>query len=147
MDPWRTHLEDREFLALPFDQQLAKFRDCTRDSEAPVAWYPSAAILKRSNIGRLMEERGFNDYPDLYRWSCSEPGAFWQRMLHTLQIQFSEPPKRILGRPDQPRSPGWLDGALLNITDSCFTAPGERIAVIDVRQHRERQVVGLPQPP
>ena len=96
----------------------------------PIAWRPTAEEIARSNIGRLMREQGCTDYPSLYRRSCERQEDFWRVMLDKLQLRFATPPTRILGHPGRPQAPEWLQGASLNITESCFNAPADRIALI-----------------
>jgi acetyl-CoA synthetase len=104
--------------------------EAAKPGTVPIAWRPTAEIINQSNIGRLMREQGCPDYPSLYRWSCERQEEFWRVMLDKLQLRFATPPMRILGRPDRPQAPEWLQGSIYNITESCFNAPTDRIALI-----------------
>lgn len=108
--------------------------EAAKPGAVPIAWRPTAEEIARSNIGCLMREQGCPDYPSLYRWSCERQEDFWRVMLDKLQVHFTTPPKRILGRPDRPQAPEWLQGSSLNITESCFNAPADRIALISAAE-------------
>ena len=50
----------RENPELPFDEQLREFRFLVAEQAGPPAvWSPSAALLRDSNVGRAIRERGF----------------------------------------------------------------------------------------
>jgi len=95
--------------------------------EAP-AWVPDEATIARANLTRLMEEVGVTDFAALHRWSVTERAAFWAAVVERLGIVFRRPPEAVLAGGDV-EHPRWLSGALLNIVDSCFTAPADRVAV------------------
>ena len=92
------------------------------------AWLPDADTIDRSNLTAAIREQGFSSYAELYEWSTADRGAFWGMVLDRLGIVFDETPDRIVTGP--PRDPLWLPGARLNIVDSCFTAPGDKTAVV-----------------
>ena len=96
------------------------------------AWQPDAETIERANLTAAMRGQGLPSYADLHRWSIENRGAFWGVVLNRLGIVFDEPPDRILSGP--PRDPMWLPGARLNIVDSCFTAPGDKTAIVYRRQ-------------
>jgi acetyl-CoA synthetase len=92
------------------------------------AWQPDADTIERANLTAAIREQGLSSYAELHEWSIDERGAFWGMVLDRLGIVFDEAPERILDGP--PRDPLWLPGARLNIVDSCFTAPGDKTAVV-----------------
>jgi acetyl-CoA synthetase len=96
------------------------------DPLAP-AWRPSTATIADANLTALMAEAGFRSYDDLHRWSVLDREGFWGAVIDRLGIVFSRPPDRIVEGPAE--HPTWLPGARMNIVDSCFTAPGDAIAV------------------
>ena len=92
------------------------------------AWRPDSDTIESANVTAAMRERGLSSYDDLHRWSIDDRGAFWSMVVERLGIVFDVPPERIVAGP--PRDPTWLPGARLNIVDSCFTAPGDKTAVV-----------------
>ncbi len=92
-------------------------------------WEPDEESLSRSNLGRMMRERGFVAYEELHRWSVEDPEGFWSDALERMRIRFRESPECIL-RASDPRKPEWLPGARLNIGESCFPDRVEHPAII-----------------
>jgi acetyl-CoA synthetase len=92
------------------------------------AWLPDADTIERANPTAAIREQVLSSYAELYDWSTADRGAFWGMVLDRLGIVFDEAPDRIVTGP--PRDPVWLPGARLNIVDSCFTAPGDKTAVV-----------------
>ena len=92
------------------------------------AWLPDADTIERANLTAAIRDQGLSSYAELDEWSTADRGAFWGMVLDRLGIVFDETPHRIVTGP--PRDPLWLPGARLNIVDSCFTAPGDKTAVV-----------------
>ena len=92
------------------------------------AWLPDADTIERANLTAAIRDQGLSSYAELHEWSTADRGAFWGMVLDRLGIVFDETPHRIVTGP--PRDPLWLPGARLNIVDSCFTAPGDKTAVV-----------------
>ena len=76
-----------------------------------------------------MQWVGLGSYADLHRWSTDNRAEFWRRVIAELGIIFKRTPDKILDLSDGPAQPRWLEGALLNITDSCFQPTDCTIAV------------------
>ena len=121
----------------PFAEQWREFQRIYRNRPdgdgPPLAWRPSAEIVERSNIGRLMRELGFSGYDELQEWSVRERGAFWQVAIRRLGIVFDRPPREILTG-DYPIDPTWLPDARLNSVESCFRAEPSKVAIIHGRE-------------
>ncbi len=98
------------------------------------AWSPTHAEIQSTNIHRLMQECSLTAYDDLYSWSVTETEAFWKRMLDVLGIHFQTPPTQTLDLSKGAEHPDWLVGARLNITDSCFLAPDDQVAIVHARK-------------
>ena len=66
----------------PFEEHWDRFQAIYRGRQAsdgpPLAWQPTDAQIARSNLGRLMQQLGFDAYADLHRWSVSERATFWE---------------------------------------------------------------------
>ena len=96
------------------------------------AWRPTDEIVAHANLTTLMADGGFPYYEDLHRWTVLDPEGFWGEVIDQLGIVFTEPPEAVVSGPAD--DPTWLPGARMNIVDSCFTAPGDRTAVV-FRRH------------
>ena len=96
--------------------------------ERRVVWRPDEETIRYANLTKVMHDLGFASYDALYRWSIGSREDFWEHVADRLGIVFVESPERPLtGSPLHPR---WFPGARMNIVDSCFTAPEDRIAVV-----------------
>jgi len=94
------------------------------------AWVPSRDETRASNLGRLMEERGFRDYAEFHRWSVEHREDFWATVIQKLQVRFRTKPARILDPRSEATHPAWLPGARLNIAESCFNADLGKAAIV-----------------
>ena len=118
----------------PFEEHWDRFQAIYRDRQAsdgpPLAWQPTDAQIARSNLGRLMQQLGFDAYADLHRWSVSERATFWGRVIEHLGVVFSKTPNEILDLRNGVKNPRWLPGAELNCVDSCFTTKKDKGAIV-----------------
>jgi acetyl-CoA synthetase len=96
----------------------------------PPAWSPDEQDVADANLTGFMARRGFTRYPELYTWSVTERDAFWRAVIEDTGILLANPPDAYLAHPDTPEDPGWLEGASLNIVQSCFRAEASETAVI-----------------
>jgi acetyl-CoA synthetase len=122
----------------PFSQDWDVFSDPerTHPREAPpIAWWPDDAVTKGSNLFALQSELGLASYEALHRYSVDEREDFWSRVLDRLGIVFQTPPTRIVDLASGVKHPRWLPGAELEISRSCFTAPGEDTAIVYGREN------------
>jgi len=128
----------RENPGLPFDDQWREFQTILAgrdEAEGPLAvWSPSSALMRESNIGRAMAERGFVTYDEFHRWSCRERETFWSFVIARLGLVFHSEPARVLDPSGSPTNPRWLPGALLNCVDSCFQADPTKTAIVSGRE-------------
>jgi acetyl-CoA synthetase len=119
---------------IPFDVHWARYLEifAARPAEAgpPPAWRPSEEQLAASNLGRLIDELGYDSYSALHAWSVDHRADFWEMVIERLGIVLLKPPVRLMGNLEDPRHPEWLPSAQMNCVDSCFTSPREKPAVI-----------------
>ena len=91
-------------------------------------WQPSHEIIEQSNLYEAMMDLGINNYVGLYNFSTVEREHFWDYVVQKLEIKFNHEVSPIL------RSDGlqnqWFLGAQLNIVESCFKAPEDKLALI-----------------
>lgn len=112
----------------PFSEHWECFQNTSR--HPPVAWEPNDAVRTQSNLFELQNELGLKNYEALHRFSVEHPEEFWSRVLARLGIVFEKEPQRILDLANGVKHPRWLPGAELDITESCFTAPPDKTAIV-----------------
>lgn len=93
-------------------------------------WEPMQKDIQSTHLYQALQELKFKNYDELYRWSVSHIDAFWEFVIRTLKIRFKRPYTTIATHTSQLENIDWLTGAKLNIVDSCFNAPCEKIAII-----------------
>lgn len=126
----------------PFDEHWRRFRDAYADDPGPpIAWEPSDDVRSHSNVDALRAELGASSYEALHRLSVDDPDAFWSRVLERLGIVFETKPDRILNLENGVQDPVWLQGASLDITRSCFTASGDKAAIVFGRNDGSRETL------
>ncbi len=125
----------------PFSEHRRIFRELQVDwpeSEGPPpVWWPDDDAQHNSNAAKLMDAIGVDRFSALHRFSVEHKEEFWQRVLARLGIVFAEPPERILDESRGPTDPRWLPGARLNVTQSCFNASSDTVAVTFGREGTE----------
>jgi acetyl-CoA synthetase len=89
-------------------------------------WEPSAEVLERSNVVRLMRSQGIDDYWELVRRSQEDPEWFWPAAIKDMGLEFSEPWREVLDVSDGPEWTKWFVGAKLNIARNCVHRWAER---------------------
>ncbi len=118
---------------VPFHVTLALFKQLHPtwpDVPAP-AWQPDDTTLEKAPLMHFMKAHGLQSVEETHAYSVQENQVFWKDMLKTLNIQFKIPPTRIVDLSAGTASPQWLPESKLNIIDSCFNAPAEKIAILD----------------
>ncbi len=127
--------------SISFDEQWARFvalSEARDPSLGPLpTWAPSHERIKASNAGQLMADQSIDTYDELHRWSVEHRIDFWQAVIERLGIVFDREPGTILDPQQVPTDPRWLPDARLNITDSCFGADPEHIAIIQGRERSD----------
>lgn len=108
----------------------ALFPAYLEEPENAPAWMPSIHDVSSSNLTGLMSKKGIGRVEDFHHFSVNEPQAFWQLMLDTMNIQFAKPFTTFMNLDKGLESPQWLDGAELNIVDSCFQADPKQTAIV-----------------
>ncbi len=92
-------------------------------------WIPPAEVIAAANLTDAIGDRGLADYDAFYEWSHTDRAGFWGYTTKRLGIRMAEPASAVLGEGSSPEHPIWFPGARLNIAESCFGAPPEKIAV------------------
>lgn len=109
--------------ALPL-ASLAQVTDLTP------AWQPTADVIAGSNLMGFMRDLGMDEYAELYDFSIAQRDTFWEAVIERLGIEFRTTYESVLGASGDAENPVWLEGARLNIVDSCFHGDPTATAVI-----------------
>ncbi|MEN8124424.1 MAG: AMP-binding protein [Bacteroidota bacterium] len=106
-----------------------------------VAWKPSKKIIEQSNIFKMMQINGFDNYLSFWRWSVDQKKSFWSQTISNLNIKFKKKYNTILDISKGVENPQWLKNASFNIVDSCFQNDNSAIAVIFQKENEKIQKV------
>ncbi|MFK5957549.1 MAG: AMP-binding protein [Lutibacter sp.] len=93
-------------------------------------WKPSKKIIEQSNIFKMMQANGFENYQDFWKWSVSNKEDFWEATVNNLGIKLTKKYTSILDISKGVENSEWLKNAKLNIVDSCFQNEDEATAII-----------------
>ncbi len=77
-----------------------------------------------------MLKNGFEKYEDFWKWSVQEKSEFWSQTVSNLEIKLQKNYTTIVDVSKGVEQAQWLQGAKLNIIDSCFQNKDESTAVI-----------------
>ena len=66
----------------------------------------------------------------LHRWSVDNRETFWREVIARIGVVFKTEPSTILDDSQGVTAARWLEGAALNIAESCFLATGDTPAVV-----------------
>lgn len=124
-----------------FDLVYADRLDADTSGRPAMAWIPSEEVIQAANATKFAAKQGLSGFDELFRWSIENRGAFWQAVAEELGIQFHQEPVAVLPEDSDAADTNWFEGALLNITDSCFLAPKEKPAIIQVNESGQRREV------
>jgi len=104
-------------------------------------WKPSIEIIEQSNIFKMMQANGFENYEDFWKWSVTKKEVFWEETLQNLGIELAQNYTSILDISKGVEHAQWLKNAKLNIVDSCFQNEDDSIAVIFQEEGKNIQKV------
>ena len=96
-------------------------------------WVPSPESIRKTNLYALMQERGAGSYSEIHAWSVEEPAKFWERTIRRLHISLRKPYARLLDLSRGAPQARWLQGAKLNIAESCLNGPKSNVAIVTRR--------------
>ena len=104
-------------------------------------WKPSIEFIEQSNIFKMMQEHGFENYEDFWKWSVTQKEIFWEETIQNLGIKLALNYTSILDISKGVENAQWLKNAKLNIVDSCFQNEDDSIAVIFQEEGKKLQKV------
>ncbi len=94
------------------------------------AWTPDEADIASANVTEVAARLDLAGIEEVHRWSVEHRSEFWRLVVERLGVVFRRPPEQVLGDEDSAERPRWLDGAKLNIAESCFRHDPGRVAVV-----------------
>src|SRR5210317_626281 len=94
------------------------------------SWKPSDALVRSSNIARVMRETKIKTYQDFWQWSVKERSQFWDTTIKTLNIPFKKLYSQVFDLSNGVEAATWLPNAELNIVDACFQNAPESAAIV-----------------
>jgi acetyl-CoA synthetase len=108
-----------------------------------VVWRPSAEVLERANVVRLMRRHGFDDVRDLILRSQNDPEWFWPAAIEDMGIEFSQPWERVCDLSRGPEWATWFVGGHVSVARVCVHRWAERtpdaIAAVFLGEDGERR--------
>jgi acetoacetyl-CoA synthetase len=99
-------------------------------------WNPPPDLAEGAAMTRLMRERGFGDYHELWRWSVEDPEGFWGAIWDFFGVEGSY--DRVLGDRTMPGAE-WFPGTQVNYAEHLFRDRNpERPAIVHASELREQ---------
>ncbi len=132
---WAQYVAElREGPGRPFEEHwsyfLENYRDRKQTDGPPIVWRPSEEQATGANLGRWMQQLGFDSYAELHGWSVNDRAKFWEEVVSRLGVVLSEEPDAIVDLSNGVTAPNWLPGVEMNCVDSCFTASPDKPAIV-----------------
>src|SRR5262245_48598915 len=84
-----------------------------------IVWRPTAEVVARAQITRLLRTLGVRDAAALHRRSIEDPEWYWTAVVRDLDIRWQRPFTRVLDEGRGPQWPTWFPGGRLNLADNC----------------------------
>jgi acetoacetyl-CoA synthetase len=112
---------------------------------ADPVWSPSADRVASSRLGAFIDRYapGLEAYPQLHRWSVTQPAAFWSAVAEHCGLALAKGPTAIVD--DFDRMPGarWFTGARLNYAANLLSGDADRIAIVFVNERGDRDEIPM----
>ncbi|MCB2224137.1 MAG: acetoacetate--CoA ligase [Actinobacteria bacterium] len=102
-----------------------------------ILWSPEPADVEATALWRFMRSlpHPFDDYHDLWEWSVTERGDFWQAMWDFAGVIASRPADAAVGREGMPGTE-WFPGARLNYAENLLRRDDDSPAIIAAAEGR-----------
>src|SRR5262245_41006234 len=84
-----------------------------------IVWRPTADVVARAQITRLLRRLDVRDAAALHRRSIEDPEGYWTAVVRDLGIRWERPFTRVLDETRGPQWPTWFPGGRLNLADNC----------------------------
>ncbi|WP_286694457.1 acetoacetate--CoA ligase [Spongiibacter sp. UBA1325] len=110
-------------------------------------WEPSAARIQRSQLSQFLQQldreqqRQFDNYADLHRWSVESPEAFWQSVWDFCDIRASQTSNQVLVDGNQFPGARWFPDARLNFAENLLRNRSDKTALISRLENGRRETI------
>ncbi|SDW13077.1 acetyl-CoA synthetase [Lutibacter oricola] len=104
-------------------------------------WKPTDRNIEQSNIFKMMQKNGFQNYNDFWRWSVDNKEDFWTQTVENIGIPFQKDFNKIVDTSKGVENAEWLKGAKFNIVDACFNNEDNAVAVIFQEEGKQLQKI------
>ncbi|MGB1542734.1 MAG: acetoacetate--CoA ligase [Spongiibacter marinus] len=110
-------------------------------------WEPSAARIQRSQLSQFLQQldreqqRQFDNYADLHRWSVESPEAFWQSVWDFCDIRASQTSDQVLVDGNQFPGARWFPDARLNFAENLLRNRSDKTALISRLENGRRETI------
>ena len=105
-------------------------------------WRPSAERIANSNLQRFLNAHArrlpTRDYAGLYRWSITQPAAFWAACWDFCGIRATQPYATVLAAAEKMPGARWFDGARLNFAANLLRADDRSAAIVSYDERGDR---------
>lgn len=81
----------------------------------PAVWRPGAAELERSRVTAFLRAVGCADLDELDARARRDPAWFWGAAWDALELEWQDPPERIVDRLEDPPEAEWYPGGRFNL--------------------------------
>jgi acetoacetyl-CoA synthetase len=103
-----------------------------------ILWEPRR--VEETLLWRFMASLGFGSYDELWQWSVTERGAFWEAVWEFGGVVASQAPERPVGREAMPGTE-WFPGSRLNFAENLLRHRGPGPALIAADEGGRFEVV------
>ena len=90
------------------------------DTADPIVWRPSPEQAREARVRCFMAAHDLGSLADLQRRSVADPEWYWDAVVRDLGIRWQRPYRRVLDASRGIAWPRWLDGGLLNLSETCL---------------------------
>lgn len=97
------------------------------DNTVKPLWSPSEEFIQQSEMERYVQwlkaqkGRSFSGYRDLWQWSVSETGPFWESVLEFYQVLYDGDYAEVLSLPEEGMmGTKWFDGIKISYAEHIF---------------------------
>jgi len=81
-------------------------------------WYPPKELVESSNVKEFMDERGFESYKELVKFSAENVEWWWRTAEEVLGVKWFKPYERVYDASKGVEWTDWFVGGKLNLTDN-----------------------------
>lgn len=88
--------------------------------ELPIAWYPSAEIVEKTQLKKFMRQVRIDNWQEFYEFSINDVERFTEEVLKFLRIEFEPHYEKLLDTSAGVEWTRWCVGGGLNIVRMCI---------------------------